>query len=101
MNEQVPSDEMTQNELICEKLLGWKRAVRGTLSGCQFWHTEPTQLRTLSFTAWDEAGLILMVMQREMKRPDILAELADGLAEGNFDPGSIRAAALEYIRSLP
>lgn len=101
--------EQAENELICEKLLGWKPSPdscnRWIDSRGAFIHVTPT------FTTWAEAGLIL----------DALRPTAPTLSysEGKWDcfggdpykdffhayaetgPLAIRAAALEYIRSLP
>jgi hypothetical protein len=104
VNEQRTPDTLsTENELICKRLLGWTLCNHSDCDNGEHWISNPGQVTqryaTPSFATWGEAGLILQAMQREMKRPDILAELADGLAEGNLDTGSIRAAALEYIKA--
>lgn len=99
--------EQQENELLCEKLLGWKRAVRGALSGCQFWDTEPTQLRTPDFRTGDGMLLLLEALQAEYKRTlagpihTVIASLGRLLANGELTPAAVRAAALEYARPLP
>lgn len=105
--EQRTPDELTaENELICEKLLGWKRTVRGKLSGCQFWNTEPSQIRTLAFTTWEEAGLILEALQAADCIVSISFAGKGGYCAINSVssdakpiPLAIRAAALKYIRN--
>lgn len=105
--EQRTPDELTaENELICEKLLGWKRTVRGKLSGCQFWNTEPSQIRTLAFTTWEEAGLILEALQAKLAGGnfntaawDQLRKMGHLLSLGKLAPADIRVAAVAFIKA--
>lgn len=101
--QRTPDELTAENELICEKLLGWKPCSRHVVHGWMEWAVEPGPkfYRTPTFDSWREAGLILVAMQITMHRPDLLAELADKLAEGVMTPSEIRAAAVEYVRSLP
>lgn len=89
-----------ENERICDRLLGWTRAE--TIQGRAQWYHHGKYgtftLPTPSFTDWATVGLILDAMQACMHRPDLLAELADKLAEGNLTPVEIRTAALECLR---
>jgi hypothetical protein len=97
------------NELLCEKLLGWEVS-----SIIGYWFPSQDHAgtrRTPSFDTWADAGLIL----------DALAKRGVAIRVGTSDPcmwgcwliehpcqalattapNAIRAAALEYIRSLP
>lgn len=117
MDAQRTPDELTaENELICEKLLGWKLGGRGRFGAKMWldspngddgdqWHTVPTP----SFTTWADAGLIVDSFQQEMAKihpvsaivaGKMLGRLADAVYCARLNPAVIRAAALEYIRSL-
>jgi len=104
-------DMVAENELICEKLLGWKRLIYTT---CILWERPPNGVtETPSFTTWADAGLILdefesrapaervdsvnyrSVAGEQMKKLGVL------LSRGELRPLAIRAAALDYVRSLP
>lgn len=118
-----------ENELICDRLLGWKRCPS---CGEQQWYCnydlrDPTSgpFRTLvtpSFTTWAEAGLILEAFEslhigraiswqthhsgdcRDRHHASLewgIGEHASKFAQGvaAAAPLAIRAAALAYIRS--
>jgi hypothetical protein len=103
---QTPDELTAENELICEKLLGWIRHDYGKDSPA--WEVpsktgeyQPTIFYTPSFTTWAEAGLILEALQR--RGPDAVPYrrlIGIRLTQGLLGPVDIRAAALEYIRSL-
>jgi hypothetical protein len=108
-----------ENELICEKLLGWKperRTVAG-LVHVAWWDRGPGRSDTETtpcFTTWVDAGLILDAMKDIALQPMLyfhgggcdrwecsFATLSGAsLYFGNTGPLAIRAAALEYIKSL-
>lgn len=105
-------NEQTENELICEKLLGWKRwAGRGQVwKG--LWSTKNFQIQTTdtpTFTTWAEAGLILdaldaiepEVILRKFRVNDVnwTARTCKSEGFGNTGPLAIRAMALEYLRA--
>jgi hypothetical protein len=92
-----------ENELICSRLLGWAREecysqYTGLSMGFVWKRGEHDYPGWQTFDDWSSAGLLLDAMQALMQRPDLLAELADKLAEGNLTPAEIRAAALEHSR---
>jgi hypothetical protein len=115
MNEQRTPDELSQNELICEKLLGWKRRSEGSSLLDNYWRrpTGADQLNTPTFTTWAEAGLILDGLVNRGSFPKIqvtvfqeIPWVVEMVAQdirhvGESGPLAIRGAALEYIRSLP
>lgn len=101
-----------ENELICEKLLGWEKVLMPEDNYPAFkrsWCHDP--IYAPSFTTWPDAGLLL----------EALAKRGVAIRVGTSDPGmwgcwliehpcqalattapnAVRAAALEYIRSLP
>ena len=115
-----------ENELLCEKLLGWERFpvsderpadlpwkrpfVFGSLSS----HIAE---RTPSFNTWYDAGLLLDALARQSSshprafpfaaavgfdpgRNDWSAGAGSKSAEASTGPLAIRAAALEYVGSL-
>lgn len=119
MDAQLPPEVLTieqkeQNELICEKLLGWKQS-----SILGYWFPSPCHVGTLktpSFTTWADAGLILDAITAAKIEWDVHTASVDGLSVQvvlwrgsrrmptswlDSAPLAIRAAALEYIRSLP
>jgi hypothetical protein len=116
---QPTPDELTaENELICEKLLGLKKHC--DRPDCRDWYL-PDDRRywnNPSFTTWADAGLILDALRE--KALVTMTQLRDGVPQrctivtayepandglhkgfGATTPLAIRAAALEYIRSLP
>lgn len=103
-NEQVTADALStqaENELICEKLLGWHRPPAPP-PGCYNTIDWSESRTTPSFTTWAEAGLILDWLMSHIGPG--LPRFRDGLAfricNSTLTPLVIRAAALEYIRSL-
>jgi hypothetical protein len=113
MDAQRTPDELTaENELICEKLLGWKLAGRGTF-GAKMWLDRPygddgEQWHTVvtpSFDNWADAGLTLDELQKRSYdargAADVLLELGDKLIGALLTPAAIRAATIKYVRSLP
>lgn len=96
-----------ENDLICERLLGWKRICDQPdgweASGDWFWRapsgTECSD--TPRFTSWSDAGLILAALQCVGSDAVPWRRLLGiRLTQGLLDTGYIRVAALEYIRSL-
>lgn len=116
--------DQEENELICERLLGWVRSeVPGTF-GATMWYPTPygsdgEQWRavvTPTFTTWAEAGLILDALAKAGRFPSLGEtrssrwagtylndprdlERSQNLSYGATGPLAIRAAALEYIRA--
>jgi len=109
----TPEDRVTQNELICEKLLGWVKRP-SDIPGISFsgWCVPngPDE-STPSFTTWAEAGLILEAIDKiglDEGSVDVgngvnlwYCERGQRISQAATGPLAIRAAALEYIRSLP
>lgn len=97
-----------ENELICEKLLGWIRH-NYPANDSPAWEVpskagefQPTVFVTPSFTTWAEAGLILEALAAQWpKSKDMFRGLGGSMCLGGITPSEIRDAALEYIRSLP
>ena len=108
MDAQRSPDAMStqaENELICEKLLGWKperRTVAG-LVHVAWWDRGPGRSdteTTPSFSTWAEAGLILEALQARHERSfSLLTSLSTILKGGQLDPEDVRAAALVFIGS--
>lgn len=116
----TPDELAAENELICEKLLGWKPAPV-TAFGHKSWYPNPygddgEQWRsepTPSFDTWAEAGLILEALAKAGQRPDLgyytdcewhcMINATDECMPNMFStgPAAIRDAALAYIGSLP
>lgn len=104
MTELIPPDELTaENELICEKLLGWKVAEAGWIKQDGFMYGG---CGTPSFTTWAEAGLILDRMSQ--MNWVMLEKIADWTCsiDSGYEPtvgvgstaiAAIRDAALKYI----
>jgi hypothetical protein len=101
-----------ENALICERLLGWIREEcyghNGRSMGFVWKRGERDYPGWKTFTSWADAGLILDALAD--KYP--VAWKTDAGWHAHFDheweftahptgPLAIRAAALEYIRSLP
>ncbi len=116
--------EQQENELICEKLLGWKLAGRSSF-GAKMWLNNPygddgAQWQTVptpSFDTWADAGLMASALRARgiafdihstgdggwlvrpaQKDSDRLGYLRLGDHMAKELPDAIRAAALEYIR---
>jgi hypothetical protein len=113
MDEQRTPDELgTENEAICETLLGWKRS-----SIVGYWFPSPCHVGTLktpAFDTWADAGLILDALDAKNIGVEVgnFANFEEhwycdfeGMAlptpKGRTAPLAIRACAIEYIRSLP
>lgn len=95
----APADDKStqaENELICEKLLGWTGSIR---NGWRLPSGEAAipEFATPTFTTWAEAGLILEALQDVGARK---LELSIQIGRGELTPQSIRSAALSYLRSL-
>jgi hypothetical protein len=113
MDAQRTPDELTaENELICEKLLGWEVRPRFGNNPCGLFFPDGRIANGLySFTTWAEAGLILEALSSHC--PTL--EYSDGKwdcyggdpfesffhAYADTAPLAIRAAALEHIRRQP
>ncbi len=98
-----------ENELICEKLLGWERITSGEATGFFFPSPSAIACDAPSFTDWASAGLILEALDNEG-----LAWTFGNGPEGDFEcrvsnacdihiyaetgPLAVRAAALAYLR---
>jgi hypothetical protein len=108
----------TENELICEKLLGWRMVCRSPDDHSAVWNSTYASQRTPSFTTWADAGLILekldcfdiyhtnqyWTLAISAPRPQGMGQTMPRPFEGHSEisgPLSIRAAALSYIRSTP
>jgi hypothetical protein len=97
-----PEDRVTQNEIICEKLLGWVKRP-SDIPGISFsgWCVPngPDE-STPSFGTWAEAGLILDALQSMAGWESARACSQFGwlLKTRELTPLAIRAEALEYIR---
>ena len=106
MDSLTPDELSRQNELICEKLLGWQRSARGAIVAWSGWHNG-----TPTFTTWAEAGLILDALAKTGQRPDLghyrdgewhcMVNATDDLVPAMFSTGplAIRDAALAYIEA--
>jgi hypothetical protein len=99
--------EQDENELICEKLLGWRRNVAG------WWCRPGEQINlehTPAFATWADAGLILDALESRAPTERIdsptchseaarrMYDLGRILMNGKLRPADVRAAALEYLR---
>jgi hypothetical protein len=113
-SEQPTPDELTaENELICEKLLQWRLLGRSG-SSMTIWslpNGRDGRQGTPSFTTWADAGLILDALTINRVVFDVYHHDEDfmcsfggmpvTISSATTGPLAIRAAALEYIRSLP
>lgn len=99
--------DQAENELICERLLGWKRSLAGhcyEVSGERIWDT-PT------FSTWTDAGLVMEWMKAKGLEI-VLARSPRGKGDwrfcigpphirysyGDTGPLAVRAAALTYLK---
>jgi hypothetical protein len=113
-NEQVTADALStqaENELICEKLLGWHRPPAPP-PGCYNTIDWSESRTTPAFTTWAEAGLIIDRFEElaPVERVDSVSysscaerqmvDLAKLLRVGRLRPADVRAAALEYIKAV-
>lgn len=110
--------EQEENELICEKLLGWEKHIpKDGVWGGDWLCPLETWMKggTPTFTDWASAGLILEALAAKGLPFDLYqdgdwtvgfyakkhARLAIGrIPNSATGPLAIRAAALAYIRSL-
>jgi hypothetical protein len=108
--------EQEENQLICEKLLGWKLE-RGGQGGFDWWEMpngdEMTTSETPAFTTWVDAGLILDALSMRGERyaleyrhqtqhgePEFFCFISEDNsvdALGHTGPLAIRSAALAYL----
>lgn len=98
--------EQEENQLICEKLLRWKRSgFRGPI-----WYWLPTpygddgaqwhEVTTPAFTTWEDAGLILDALAAKWPASKVFFRgLGGSMILGGLTAPEVRAAALEYIRA--
>ena len=102
----IPMTEQADNELICEKLLGWvrwkepgqKMQWKNIIDGGRGWTIEDTP----TFETWAEAGMILEALQRSPSSYQAMVaceRLGERLSDSILDPTEIRAAALAYLRA--
>jgi hypothetical protein len=88
------------NELICEKLLGWKRA-----KAPGYWYSDigPNEFfcrSTPSFNDWGSAGLILDALATKWPASKVIfRNLGGSMILGSLIPAEICDAAVEYIRA--
>jgi hypothetical protein len=120
MTEQRTPDALStqaENELICEKLLGFKKHC--DRPECRDWYLPGggRYWNNPSFTTWADAGLILEAFERRHADYDIERTETDTGYASTFRvftdrtsqktlragavPLAIRAAAIKYVRSLP
>jgi hypothetical protein len=103
-----------ENDLICEKLLGWTKEkcfsqYDGRSMGFVWKRGERDYPGWPSFTTWADAGLILDALTNKYEEAIVtstlpgcwLATAGNHGCSGDTGPLAIRAATLEYIRSLP
>lgn len=107
-SELTPDQVSAENELICEKLLGWRFDYHATDEALgkkvAVWRTASDETcDTPSFTTWAEAGLILDWLMGRIGPG--LERLHDDLAldmrRRTFTPAMVRDATIKYLRSLP
>lgn len=99
--------EQSDNELICEKLLGWTRDPEWQLPAWK--DGKEDRGPTPSFATWAEAGLILdaldvaepEVILRKFRVNDVnwTARTRTSEGFGSAGPLAIRALALDYLRA--
>lgn len=102
-----------ENELICERLLRWRKLFPSSpLPGIEFigWRDNyGFDKPTPAFTTWAEVGLVLEALSSR----DCKSAVGDKSISGGWwctvgpicelrdtGPAAVRAAALEYIRSM-
>lgn len=96
--------EQEENELICEKLLGWTRAeqIRGRTHWNQSGKYALFTLPAPAFTDWASAGLILDAFAAQWPiSKAALRGLGGSMCLGGITPAEIRESALEYVREAP
>lgn len=96
--------EQEENELICERLLGWKRKnVNWSQSFSWVWDINGhTRKATPTFTTWSEAGLVLDWLMSVVGPglESVRHDLSWKIQWRQLTPLAIRAAALEYIKAM-
>lgn len=107
--------EQQENELICEKLLGWTRfAVYLGRHKSYGWRlpSGAERLDELDFATWGEVGEILDQFEERapIERVDSvnalsasaeqMVKLSQLLRSGRFRPADVRTAALEWIKVI-
>lgn len=113
----TPDELNAENELICEKLLGW-RSMKVD-HDARLWCVPPTRgftRPTPSFNTWADAGLILDALTARRDHGWCLGDaepardvrcFSMGIHGYKYNairqtgPEAIRAAAIYFIRSLP
>jgi hypothetical protein len=116
--------QQEENDLICEKLLGWKKVLPSVWPDPAIWSEQLTPntgrggMETPTFTAWAEAGLILEAVAKTDRTYTI--NLSSNASDGSCwefviffrasepvrafaetGPLAIRAAALAYLKAQP
>jgi len=117
--------EQEENELLCEKLLGWKRAKHKGTFGQAMWYDDPygsdgaqwSTCSTPSFRGWADCGLLLDALAKrgvsinihfmdlEFTGSSWDVEILQAKARGITATSkanacaAIRSAALAYVRS--
>ena len=95
-----PRDTQAENELIAERLLGWKQYK----TAASIWW-EPTlgkrQFFTPTFTTWAERGLIIDALQKQWPlSKEALRDIGSTILMGALTEQDVRSIALSYLRSL-
>jgi hypothetical protein len=91
--------EQADNELIAEKLLGWKRADGGWIKQDSFMYGG---CGTPTFTTWVERGLIIDALQKAWPlSKEALRDIGGTILMGALTDQDVRAAALAYLRAQP
>lgn len=101
--------QIAENELICEKLLGWEVRPRFGNNPCGLFFPDGRVANgPYSFTTWAEAGLILDALKAAGEKPRVFVRADEqwgcmgwhcgGVGSTAF--AAIRAAALEYIKAV-
>jgi hypothetical protein len=103
-----------ENELICEKLLGWSRVPFEDAGGARWRCGADNPIatrRTPDFTTWADAGLIIEAFAELEQRPDIslygkewfclINSTEDDESVGHeTGPAAVRATALAYLAKI-
>jgi hypothetical protein len=107
--ERTPDELIEENELICERLLGWKKNP-SNIPGIGFSGWESDDRSTPFFTTWAEAGLILDAFESRAPEERVdsanyksaageqMKKLGILLSRGELRPLDIRAAGLKHVR---
>lgn len=113
----TPDELATENELICEKLLGWYKWFPRGQQWAGRWadkHHQFMAYSTPSFDNWADAGLIMDALDAKNLGVEVgnyanldehwycdIESLGPPVNKASTAPLAVRAAALAYIRSLP